>query len=465
MAAGADDQEFDPIKEILNILHPYQKDLLRLLFDHNMVITVKSRQIGASFICALWAVLSRLETKNRKLLVMSRDIESAKGFIFYCKQWLNAINALFSEEVNDAEADSTIISLKFNNGSQIIARSSNPAAPRSFSGDILCDEFSFMERQEEMYASALSVTDEGGKFIIVSTFNGIGNTYYDLVEKTRRGETKFKLFECDIVKAVTQGLADRRPGDHKLLPPGKERNEAYLQFMESRCLNKSQWLQEYMCMPISTESIISPELFDRQATSTVCTSLYDIKRPLGDLYVGIDIGRMSDPTTIVVLEHVIDPTAKDESQQDIFLTILVKSLYQTEYETQLTVFRNILNHKNITCCQVDNNGIGGPIFETLKNEFPGIVNPTSFNVDRKAEMYEYLVGMLETDRLALARNQDADYKAQFCAIKRIQTKTNKTSYDGRTKFSHCDSFVSTAMALYGYKSKFSGSKAYVSNIN
>ena len=441
----------NPNQEILNILDPYQKEYLRILFENNLVISTKARQIGISFVTALWCVLTRLETKNRKVLIMSRDAEAAKGFVFFCKQWATAFNALFNESIVDLEAGATQVSLKFKNGSEILARSSNPNAPRSFSGDVVCDEFSFMAQQEEMYRAALSVTDQGYSLVIISTFNGIGNTYYELVEKTRRGETPFKLFECDIVKAVSQGLADRRGKDTdpwRKVPKGDKRNEIYLEYMRKRCLNEAQFRQEYLCQPISAESLITEELFNRQACSPVVTSIFDLKSP-GDLYVGIDIGRSHDPTTIVVLEHRIDPTTDDESHKDVFVTVALKSLYQTPYDQQIEVIKNVLNHPNVSRCQIDNNGLGGPIFEYLQKSYPGIVMPTSFHVDQKMLMFEKLVGFLETDRLALAAEQDQDYKDQFLAMKRLPTKTSKTTYDGRTKYSHCDIVTSTAMALYG----------------
>jgi phage FluMu gp28-like protein len=456
---------FDPIAETIKILDEYQREYLKLLFQHQLVITTKARQIGVSFTTALWCVLSRLETPNSKVLIMSRDAQAAKGFLQFCKQWANALNILFNEIIVDPE-DSTQISLNFKNGSQIIARSSNPNAPRSFSGSIVLDEFSFMDQQEEMFRAALSVTDQGHSFIIISTFNGIGNTYYDLVEKTKRGETEFKLFDCDIVKAVNQGLANRRgkPTDPwRLVPPGEERNKIYLDYLKRRCVNEAGWKQEYLCLPISTESLISEQLFDRQAVFNTVNTLFDHK--WGDLYVGIDIGRSHDPSTIVVLEHKIDPDPTvEDSLKDVYITVYVKSLYDTPYDVQIQLFKTILNHPNVVRAQIDNNGLGGPIFEFLQNTFPGITYPTSFHIDQKMLMYEKLVGFLETDRLGLAKDQPPDYKNQFMAMRRVPSKTGKTTYDGRTKGSHCDTVVATAMALFGATEDITG-PIHMSNFN
>jgi phage FluMu gp28-like protein len=94
--------------------------------------------------------------------------------------------------------------VRFPGGSRAIALSASPDAARGFGGNLLLDEFAFHRDSRRIWASAFPVVARGGhKLRVISTPNGKGNKFYELM--TAEGDT-WSRHVTDIYQAVAQGL-------------------------------------------------------------------------------------------------------------------------------------------------------------------------------------------------------------------------------------------------------------------
>ena len=91
-------------------------------------------------------------------------------------------------------------SLEFSNNSKVIAAATSASSIRGFSANIIMlDEFAFVERAAEFYASTYPVISSGKntQVIITSTANGVGNQFYKIWESAMQGTSDFKPFRVD----------------------------------------------------------------------------------------------------------------------------------------------------------------------------------------------------------------------------------------------------------------------------
>ena len=94
--------------------------------------------------------------------------------------------------------------VRFPGGSRAIALSASPDAARGFGGNLILDEFAHHHDSRRIWASAFPVVARGGhKLRVISTPNGKGNKFYELM--TAGGDT-WSRHVTDIYQAVAQGL-------------------------------------------------------------------------------------------------------------------------------------------------------------------------------------------------------------------------------------------------------------------
>ena len=245
-------------------LFPYQTAYLN---DRSRFkIVEKSRRTGFTFVQSLEDVAYAVLKPERKVYFSSRDDSSAIEYIDYCNYWINktyeATKEYIGDELVDPDKDISAHCVKFKNGSKIFAMPSSPGRFRSKGGKVVLDEFAFHESQEELYAAAQPVILRNDPIRILSTYNGMGNLYYRLVQKVKNKQLNWSLHKVDIFKAVKEGLYDSIIGRKTT---EKER-KAWLDELHRNCISEDIWLQEYCCIPVdNATAFIAYELFDRNA--------------------------------------------------------------------------------------------------------------------------------------------------------------------------------------------------------
>ena len=169
-------------------LYPFQEHSLEDLSDHDYNIILKSRQLGISTLSAGYSLWLMLFQEDKNVLVIATKQEVAKNLVTKVREMHNYLPSwLKGTTVEDNK-----LSLRFKNGSQIKAVSSSGDAGRSEALSLLViDEAAFIDKIDEIWASAQQTLATGGKAIILSTPNGTGNFFHKTWVAAEEGRNKF----------------------------------------------------------------------------------------------------------------------------------------------------------------------------------------------------------------------------------------------------------------------------------
>jgi len=156
---------------------PFQDGALEDFVKHNQNIILKSRQMGITTLVAGYALWLMTFHSDKEILCLSITQETSKAIVTKVRfgndnlpSWLKV-----------PAVEDNRLSLKLKNGSQIKAASSAGTSGRSSALSLLIiDEAAFIDGIEEIWLSAQYTLSTGGKAIILSTPNGVGNFFHKL---------------------------------------------------------------------------------------------------------------------------------------------------------------------------------------------------------------------------------------------------------------------------------------------
>lgn len=162
---------------ILFNLFKYQEDAINDFEKHQYNIILKGRQIGISTGVAAYALWLMLFHKDKNVLVIATKQTTAKNLI--TKVRFAFSNLPIWLQIPCVEDNK--LSLKFENGSQIKAETAASDAGRSEALSLLIlDEAAFIRNAEEIWVAALPTLSTGGKAVLISTPNGVGNFFHKM---------------------------------------------------------------------------------------------------------------------------------------------------------------------------------------------------------------------------------------------------------------------------------------------
>lgn len=173
-------------------LRDAQKEVLQDWVDGEFSICLKARQIGWSTLVSAFQFWKAFFFQDQGILDISKGEREAGELLNKSRFGYNLLPDWMRAKGPRLVSDTQQL-MSFDNGSEIrsLPSASNPA--RSFTGTlIVCDEFAFLQDPDEAWASIEPAADIGGQIIILSTANGVGNMFYTLWMKARRGENHFK---------------------------------------------------------------------------------------------------------------------------------------------------------------------------------------------------------------------------------------------------------------------------------
>lgn len=172
-------------------LWPAQVDLLSDIIAERLLLILKARQLGISWLVCSYVLWLCLFRPGRLVLIFSIGQDEADEMLRRVKvmYWRlaptirDALPALRKENLEEME---------WANGSRVHSLPSRKTAGSGYTASlIVLDEFAKNERAIELYTAVKPTIDGGGKMIVLSSAQGTGNLFYDLVEKARKGLGKF----------------------------------------------------------------------------------------------------------------------------------------------------------------------------------------------------------------------------------------------------------------------------------
>lgn len=173
-------------------LFPFQERIIDNLQEHRFNIIRKFRQAGITTIACAYALWIIIFQKNKTIPILSiGDKESTEV--------KERIDLMFDQlpsflKPNIKKNNEHILHLA--TGSKVVSRPSGKASGRSLSGYLLIiDEAAFIEKIDDIWAGVYPTLATGGRALVISTVNGMGNWYYEQYTAGRENANFFNAVD------------------------------------------------------------------------------------------------------------------------------------------------------------------------------------------------------------------------------------------------------------------------------
>lgn len=321
---------------------------------------------------------------------------------------------VFTVEVPEARFKTQEV--HFPGGSRVVALSASPDAARGFGGNLLLDEFAFHADSRRIWGSAFPVAARGGhKIRVISTPNGKGNKFYELMTAEDNGWSKHHV---DIYEAVRQGL-DVNIDE---LRAGMADQDAWQQEFELAWLDEaSSWLDYDLIAGCESADAGIPQHYGG-----------------GPCFVGVDIAARNDLFVIWVLEQVGDVLVSRE-------IVAKKRILFAEQDALLA---DVMRRYRVVRCWMDQTGMGEkPVEDAKRTHGADRVQGVLFSAAIKLDMATTLKEQMQDRKLRIPAG-DPVLRADLHSIKsRVSlTGTRSLIADGDTD-GHADRFWAGALAV------------------
>lgn len=239
--------------------------------------------------------------------------------------------------VDVPEANYKTHEVHFPNGSRVVALSASPDSARGFGGNLLLDEFAFHRDSRAIWGSAFPVAARGGhKIRVISTPNGKGNKFYELMTTTDNGWSKHLV---DIYEAVKQGL----DVNVEELRRGMADQDKWAQEFELAWLDEaSAWLDYDLISSCEHPDAGKPELY----AGGLC-------------FVGVDIAARNDLFVIWVAELV----------GEVLITREIIARKRISFAEQDQLLDGVMKRYRVVRCRMDQTGMGEKPVEDAQRRY------------------------------------------------------------------------------------------------
>ena len=367
------------------VLYPYQRRWLE--DDSRFKIGMMSRQIGKTFTTtleiALDMVTAELEGRRVRWVILSRGERQAREAMEEgVKLHLRAMGAAFegAEDFFRLEDRTTVraLEISMHHGSRVTALPANPDTARGFSANVFLDEFAFHADSRKIWTALFPVVSRPGlKLRVVSTPNGKGNKFYDLMTAEDK-KTAWSRHSVDIYEAVADGL----PRDIDELQAGCGDVDAWAQEYELQWLDEaSAWLPYDLINTAEHDHAGQPESYTG-----------------GPVYVGVDIGRRHDLFVIWVVEQV----------GDVLWTREIIERRGASFAEQDGLLDDVFARYRVLRCCMDQTGMGEKPVEDAQNRHgTSRVEGVLFTGPNKLRLATLGKQILEDRRIRIPLGHDA----------------------------------------------------------
>lgn len=460
-----------------------------IMDDSRMRLAEKSVRIGWTYGDAFKNVRKRLHHANRDYLFATKDQPSAVEYMQQCLKFAD-IYKLTKSIINHGEQDMKVPRLdpdgkdtgftdevrfcfiKFDNGSRIIAFSSNPNAMLVYGGDVGLDEFAAHSQQDRLWETAQGRITMGYDIGVWSAHKGTDTLFYEFAQEARSGTGGWSYYRVTMEDAIDLGYLDLI---YKLT--GKRwTKEEFLEDCKRRARLPEIYEQAYNCNPRGSTSNAVPWSAIEQ-----CTQSYDIERvhleghqvpelfqPFKEWDKAARERRIDTWLDFAFPEHAarvarhtlgFDVAASgqgdlaclygDEKNGSVYRLRSMLTCRTEDWHFIETAARWFMKRTaSITACG-DETGLGRQICWNLANAFPNQFHPVNFRSD-KHDMGFALMNQMAVAEKQWPKTHDTiidkgnvyrDIAADFFALRKIFQGGKWIYSEGPNNFnqaSHCD---------------------------
>lgn len=435
----------NPLDRLLPYQRAWYEDGSRFLAG------VWSRQTGKSFATAAIVAASMIAGSNTMWMIAAPSERQSHEALEKVKQWLRAFECAFAEELEALDGmENKAGAVRLSNGSRCIAVPGKPDTVRGMSANVWLDEFAFFEDPDATWKAILpSITNplRGGekRVILTSTPNGKagrGKRFFDICTTpqaqpaensnrqssivNRQSPMRWSIHRVPLRDAIEAGL----PVDYETLAEAIGDPLAVRQELDAEFVDTQSQL-------LPTEIILRAE--SPEATLHPAAEVFGGGR---DLRVGVDVGRVSDPTVIWTAERL----------GDVLYTRELLVLSGMSHADQLSIIRARVS-ACARCC-MDYTGMGIGMGDMLAREFGeykpeahkfGRVELCTFSAAFKREIFPKLREAMESLRLRIPA--DPALRTDLSAMQQV-CSGGQFSYEApRTKDGHSDRCTAAALCV------------------
>lgn len=223
-------------------LWPSQAALLRDIHAERLLLILKARQLGISWLVCAYVLWLCLFHPGRLVLMFSIGQDEADELlrrvnVMYWRlpaEVRSALDPLVKENTEE---------MAWANGSRVQSLPARKTAGSGYTASlVVLDEFAKNQWAAELYTAVKPTIDGGGKMIIFSSAQGTGNLFHELCDKARKGLGRFVFRFLDW---------RARPG----------RDDAWYADVAADAVQSSLMAQEYPATPDEAFSATNAERF------------------------------------------------------------------------------------------------------------------------------------------------------------------------------------------------------------
>lgn len=417
------EEEIQALEDAFKILlYPFQQEWIDILDGKKVngkrkyapariFMMLKSRQIGATYIIAIWALINALRTKKNKIF-LSASKAQAYQFIEYIKSFM------FEVLGREFKGDPLEIAFEDNTKVTLYYMGTNALTAQGRHGDVIIDEFFWIRKFKEFRAVASGMASQSQyQQIYLSTpssvmheayafwtgTDGVGKHEIDVSHQALKTPTlcvdgKWRLMVT--VRDAMRGGYDKLDIDQLQLeyPPDRFRNLFECEFLDDS--------ESYFPL-----SILQPNMIDSW-------EVWKDFKPLGSnpykkpVWVGYDPSFTGDHPALAV---VAPPTRSGQPYRVLERKHLdhMSPLMQAQY------IKKICERYTVEYLGIDTTGAGIAVAEHVKAFYPNYT-PINYSIEVKTRMAMRAKELLERRKLHFDTGY-LDIAKAFIAIKKQLT--------------------------------------------
>lgn len=405
------------------LLYPYQQ---RWLADESRFKAgMMARQIGKTFTTTLETVIDCMQaeaagTRDRWVILSRGERQAREAIEEGVKRHAQAMGIALRLVETEWQGDATYKALEVHwpNGSRITALPANPDTARGFSANVFLDEFAFHADSRKIWSALFPVISAGHKLRVVSTPNGKGNKFYEIMTDQSAGNP-WSRHVVDIHQAVAAGL----PRNIDELRRGLNDDDAWQQEYELQWLDEaSAWLSYELINAVEHDSAGRPEIYTGQ----------------GKTFIGNDIAARNDLWVAWVWERIGDVLWQRECC----------TLKRASFAEQDATLDALVAKYNPLRIAIDQTGMGEKPVEDAKRRYGSMrVEGVLFTADAKQHMATLAKQAFEDRKVRIALG-DQRLRADLHSLRKVTTPLGNIRFDVDGGDGHADRAWAAFLGIY-----------------
>ena len=341
-----------PVKGKVNFnLYDFQEKSLESFMKHDYNIVLKARQLGLSTLTAGYALWMMTFQQDKNILVIATKQETAKNLVTKVR----VMHANLPGWLKQPCVEDNKLSLRYKNGSQIKAVASSEESGRSEALSLLIiDEAAFIDKIDTIWGAAQQTLATGGRALVISTPNGVGNFFHKTWVGAENGTNDFNFIKLHW-SVHPEREQEWRDEQDKLLGPSLAAQECDCDFITSG------------------RGVVDGLLLEQMKESSV-------REPIEKRGIDSNYWIWQPPNYTKNYVVSADVSRGDGTDYSAFHIIDVESLEQVaEYKGKIStqdfgnMLVNVASEYNNALLVVENNNIGwAAIQQVIDREYPNL---------------------------------------------------------------------------------------------